>query len=845
MICLKEVHMKRTVSLILTLVMLASAICVFPTKVGAANDVNRVITAALTIIGYNEGNYASVNANDNGALSIGKLQWHANRALSLMRTIVNSLGAASAKSYIGDDLYNEVVASSTSWSTRKLSSDEKSKFAAILQTSASHTAQDNLARSDVAAYVNHGIQRGITSDMALVYYADIENQYGAGSSGANNGAWAIVNNAKIKLGKSTIDSLDEFHNTIMTYNLVASAYQPRRTRTYNRVKALGWTEEGNDPNPADYTMPTRTLYYNSSSIMTGDDVKWVQAVLYKLGYTIDIDGQFGPATKSTVQSFQTAKGLTSDGVVESNTLYALRVAWAEVDPNAPTPPSPTVTHDLTVNAASGASFAGTSVTFNGAMNLDTSKGTADGCAYSNISPNPQKPYRMTMDYYVKNLVETDPYRNSDQAAIVAMLGSGKTMGYNFSTGKFFIAGGGGGWSGDPSGYVVQNTGTVSAGGYYRFEYVVEASTLTLIVNGTTVATASVSGAFSADQYFIFYPKHVNMDITYTKFEYLDGSGTAVAGSGSGAMAGFVGMNQSGEPYSASADVYNVTFNPSAVTTYTVSFNMNGHGSAIASQTVQAGSTATQPTAPSASGYTFGGWYTNAACTSAFSFSTAINANTTLYAKWTAVHVHSLEYVAAVSATCTGTGTAAHYRCTGCGKLYTTSAATVETTLAALATPALGHDYQVTETTATCTSAGTTTYTCSRCGDSYPVTGEALGHDYFSASHKDPTCTAQGYDYMSCRNCGHSYFEWIPALGHDYVDGYCTRCGAEDPNPPARPGDVDRDGHINASDVSALMKHLVGKTPSVFDVLLADYDGSGKVNSRDVLMLMLDIVNGEV
>ncbi len=181
-------HMKKTISLILTLVMLASAICVLPTKVGAANDVNRVITAALTIIGYNEGNYASVNANDNGALSIGKLQWHANRALSLMRTIVNSLGAASAKSYIGDTLYNEVVSSSTSWSTRKLTTDEKSKISAILGTSASHTAQDNLAWNDVAAYVNHGIQRGITSDMALVYYADIENQYAAGSSGANNGA---------------------------------------------------------------------------------------------------------------------------------------------------------------------------------------------------------------------------------------------------------------------------------------------------------------------------------------------------------------------------------------------------------------------------------------------------------------------------------------------------------------------------------------------------------------------------------------------------------------------------------------------------------------------------------
>ena len=41
------------------------------------------------------------------------------------------------------------------------------------------------------------------------------------------------------------------------------------------------------------------------------------------------------------------------------------------------------------------------------------------------------------------------------------------------------------------------------------------------------------------------------------------------------------------------------------------------------------------TTPTASGYIFGGWYTNAACSSAFSFSGTITKDTTLYAKWTA------------------------------------------------------------------------------------------------------------------------------------------------------------------------------------------------------------------
>ena len=68
--------------------------------------------------------------------------------------------------------------------------------------------------------------------------------------------------------------------------------------------------------------------------------------------------------------------------------------------------------------------------------------------------------------------------------------------------------------------------------------------------------------------------------------------------------------------------------------YTVTFNANGHGTAPSSQTVTAGSRASRPSNPTASGYTFGGWYTDSSCTNAFDFSTSINANVTLYAKWT-------------------------------------------------------------------------------------------------------------------------------------------------------------------------------------------------------------------
>ena len=67
-------------------------------------------------------------------------------------------------------------------------------------------------------------------------------------------------------------------------------------------------------------------------------------------------------------------------------------------------------------------------------------------------------------------------------------------------------------------------------------------------------------------------------------------------------------------------------------TYTVTFNTNG-GTEVASQKIESGKTATEPTAPTKDGYTFGGWFTDSNFATAFTFSTAITADITLYAKW--------------------------------------------------------------------------------------------------------------------------------------------------------------------------------------------------------------------
>lgn len=92
-----------------------------------------------------------------------------------------------------------------------------------------------------------------------------------------------------------------------------------------------------------------------------------------------------------------------------------------------------------------------------------------------------------------------------------------------------------------------------------------------------------------------------------------------------------------------------------------------------------------------------------------------------------------------------------------------------------------HDYEaVLVTPATCTAPATYQLTCAcgqTSGEPYAL-GDALGHDYEEVVTA-PTCTAAGYTTHTCSRCGDSYTDSeTSALGHDYGynTGYCSRCG---------------------------------------------------------------------
>lgn len=86
----------------------------------------------------------------------------------------------------------------------------------------------------------------------------------------------------------------------------------------------------------------------------------------------------------------------------------------------------------------------------------------------------------------------------------------------------------------------------------------------------------------------------------------------------------------------SGKLFAVKGNGQRVKRYTVTFDANGKDAAMPdSQRVKEGKAATEPsTKPQCKGYTFGGWYTDEACTQAYDFSTPVTADLTLYAKWT-------------------------------------------------------------------------------------------------------------------------------------------------------------------------------------------------------------------
>ena len=117
-----------------------------------------------------------------------------------------------------------------------------------------------------------------------------------------------------------------------------------------------------------------------------------------------------------------------------------------------------------------------------------------------------------------------------------------------------------------------------------------------------------------------------------------------------------------------------------------------------------------------------------------------------------------ELIKVVSANDTCGSTYDLYKCGRCGEEFKTNYGDYA-----------GHNYigEVTKEPS-CSETGVTTYTCSKCQDSYTSTISKVPHTYGEQGYIE-YCTERGGGYQDCEICGYrNWLTYVSAKGHDYV-----------------------------------------------------------------------------
>jgi hypothetical protein len=130
-----------------------------------------------------------VNPNDNGSVSLGKMQWHGTNAqamLSQMRQqdptyFDNKMG----KGMLNGDWSKKTFSDQDTANYKSLFDDKgmASKYAGV---------QEDLQMKFVNQYVEAGKSLGLRDEKAIMFFADLANQYGLGKKGGYDGAIPMI-----------------------------------------------------------------------------------------------------------------------------------------------------------------------------------------------------------------------------------------------------------------------------------------------------------------------------------------------------------------------------------------------------------------------------------------------------------------------------------------------------------------------------------------------------------------------------------------------------------------------------------------------------------------------------
>jgi hypothetical protein len=152
----------------------------------------------------------------------------------------------------------------------------------------------------------------------VAYANDVLAKYGTGGTGGGTTETAlpVLRNGSSGSAVRTLQYMLRASGRSVTADGVFGSGTESAVRSYQ--SAHGLTVDGVVGNNTWYSI-LPVLREGS----TGEAVKGLQRELVDAGYSLTVDGSFGPATNSAVRSYQSKVGLVVDGVVGNNTWGSL------------------------------------------------------------------------------------------------------------------------------------------------------------------------------------------------------------------------------------------------------------------------------------------------------------------------------------------------------------------------------------------------------------------------------------------------------------------------------------------------------------------------------------------
>lgn len=159
------------------------------------------------------------------------------------------------------------------------------------------------------------------------------NSDGRGLVRVTTCSWKALNSAQTTgRGRKichVVQPTDKYYNSLYGKGKAASSGSHKEEKeTKKETEVSSDTAKTTAVDPADVKVKfSRTLSYaKNKKVMSGKDVRYMQAALKSLGYSVNVNSKYDSKTANAVKKFQKAKKLTVNGKINSKTFTAIEKA---------------------------------------------------------------------------------------------------------------------------------------------------------------------------------------------------------------------------------------------------------------------------------------------------------------------------------------------------------------------------------------------------------------------------------------------------------------------------------------------------------------------------------------